>query len=333
MKNYKGLLALGLSYTVLLSCNNDNSITERNLYLLTSSNTSGKISYTNLLAATSKVESFSIVSADADGISYDPISDAVVLASRSNNRLEAYARLRTTSDAGLDNLTLISSSSGTDFTNARETAVFNDIVVVAQDQSASNNLTDKLFVYQKSSTGFTLLKTFSTTFKLWGIHLDGTDLYAVVDLTGDVAQFENFLNANSGAIMPTKRISIEGINRIHGITYSTSDDVMILTDIASATSASDGGFVVLPSFSNLFALTANGGTLKMDKQLRVYGPNSQLGNPVDVAYDKQSQQIFIAENLKNGGQVMHFRFPSQSGDSAPLFVRAEAGVSSIFATR
>lgn len=332
MKN-KRLITTGLSFLFLPSCTNDNDFNLKGLYLLTSSSTSGKISYTNLLDNKPEVTSFTIESVDADGISYSPESDAVILASRTNNRLETYARVRANQAVGTDNLTLVSSSVATDFTNARETAVNNDIVVVAQDQAASNSQKNVLFVYQKSSLGFTLLKTFTTNFKLWGIHLDGADLYAVVDLTGDVAQFENILSKNSGSLLPTKRISIEGLNRVHGITYSAADDVMIITDIASATSASDGGFIVLPAFSNLFALTANGGTLKMDKQLRIYGVNSQMGNPVDVAYDQVSQQIFIAENLKNGGQVLTFKYPSQSADVAPIAIRAEAGISSIFVTR
>ncbi|MFV8442315.1 hypothetical protein [Flavobacterium sp. LB2P44] len=86
-----------------------------------------------------------------------------------------------------------------------------------------------------------MLKTFTTDFKLWGIHMDGSDLYAVAD----IIQFKNFISNISGSISPTKRITVAGLTRKHEITYSNSDDIMILTDVASATSATDGELVII----------------------------------------------------------------------------------------
>ena len=119
---------------------------------------------------------------------------------------------------------------------------------VGGNSTVSNGLINKLFVYQKTTVGFTLLNTYTTNFKLWGIHMDGNDLYAVADLTGDIVQFKNFMNNASGSITPTKRVTIEGLIRTHGITYSASDDVMILTDVASAASATDGGLIVIKNY-------------------------------------------------------------------------------------
>lgn len=220
-----------------------------------------------------------------------------------------------------------------EFNNARETAVSGDKVVVTQDQLVSNGLINKLFVYQKTTVGFTLLNTYTTNFKLWGIHMDGNDLYAVADLTGDIVQFKNFMNNASGSITPTKRVTIEGLIRTHGITYSASDDVMILTDVASAASATDGGLIVIKDFSSIFASTASAGTIALTNQVRVYGPNSLLGNPVDVAYDNVTKNIYVAERLNAGGQVLTFSYPIVSGDSTPVNARAELGVTSIFVLR
>ncbi|MFV8442316.1 hypothetical protein [Flavobacterium sp. LB2P44] len=78
--------------------------------------------------------------------------DAVTTASRTNNRLETYTGLKTVLNAGTDNLMLSLSSLTGEFTNARETALSGNIVVVivvAQDQLASNGLMNNLFVYQK----------------------------------------------------------------------------------------------------------------------------------------------------------------------------------------
>lgn len=332
MKN----LFISSAFLMLLfaSCdNNDSDSNNAEASLVTSSNTSGKITYLDLLATTPMVKSYNVESLDAEGISYDSDTDAVIVASRTNNRLETYSGLKTSLSAGTDNLMLSLSSLTGEFTNARETAVSGDIVVVAQDQLASNGLTNKLFIYRKSSTGFSLLKTFTTDFKLWGIHMVGADLYAVADLTGDIVLFRNFMTNASGNIAATKRVTIAGLVRTHGITYSASDDVMILTDVASATSGTDGGLIVIKNFSSVFASTSAAGTIALTNQVRVYGPNSLLGNPVDVAYDSATKYIYVAERLNAGGQVLTYSYPTASGDFAPINVRAEAGVTSVFVLR
>ncbi|MEN9909136.1 MAG: hypothetical protein RLZZ540_2285 [Bacteroidota bacterium] len=157
------VLALSLS-----SCSNDdnNSMSNAELTMVTSSNTSGKVTYIDLLKPTAMVSSFTISSLDAEGISYDPSTDNIIVASRTNNRLESYSGVKTAASSGSTSLTLSLSGSNLDFTNARETAVSGDKVVVAQDQLASNGLVNKLLVYQKTSTGFTLLNSYTTNFKL-----------------------------------------------------------------------------------------------------------------------------------------------------------------------
>lgn len=318
------------------SCDNndsENNTTVPESTLVTSSNTSGKITYTNLLAANPTVKSFTIASLDAEGVSYNSETDAVVVASRTTNKLETYTGIKNALATGTDNLVLSLSSSTGEFNNARETAVSGDTYVVAQDQLASNGMTNKLFVYKKTSTGFTLLKTFTTDFKLWGIHVNGNDLFAVADLTGDLVLFKDYMNNASGTIAATKRVTIAGLVRSHGITYSSSDDVMILTDVANATSGTDGGLIVIKNFSSVFNTTAASTSIALMNQIRIYGPNSTLGNPVDVAYDNVTKKIYVAERLNAGGQVLTYNFPTTSGDLAPIDVRAEAGVTSVFVLR
>ncbi|MES2239185.1 MAG: hypothetical protein V4497_02885 [Bacteroidota bacterium] len=318
----------------LASCNNDDTpMSNPELTMVTSSNTSGKVTYVDLLETNAMVKSFTISSLDAEGISYDPNTDNIVVASRTNNRLESYSGVKAAALSGGTALTVSLSGSNLDFTNARETAVSGDKVVVAQDQLASNGLVNKLLVYQKTSTGFTLLNSYTTSFKLWGIHMDGNDLYAVVDLTGDIVQFKNFMSNASGAITATKRVTIEGIVRTHGITYSVNDDLMVLTDVGSATSDTDGGLVFIKNFASVFASTANMGTIITSSQIRIYGPNSTLGNPVDVAYDNVTDVTYVAERLNGGGKVLSFSKATVSGDATPLTSRAEAGVTSIFVIR
>jgi hypothetical protein len=227
-------------------------------------------------------------------------------------------------------LTDISTS---DFTNAREIAVSGDKVVVTQDQSAANNNTNKLIVYQKTASGFMLLNSYTVNFKTWGIHLEGDTLYAVADLTGDLLSFENFFDNADGAILPTKRVTVEGLVRTHGITYSKRSNTMVLTDVGLAASDSDGGVIVLKGFTELFASTPNMGTIAMNKQIRIYGSNTFLGNPVDVAYDHFTKTIFVAERLNGGGKLLTFKLPNSNVNAMPASSRPEPGVSSVYLFR
>lgn len=321
-----------LIFTSCDSNDSENSNTSE-ATLVTSSNTSGKITYLDLLAASPMVKSFTIASTDDEGISYNSETDAVTVASRTNNKLETYTGIKSAVKAGTDNLMLSLSSLNTEFNNARETAVSGDIVVVAQDQLASNNMMNKLFVYKRTTTGFTLLKTFTTDFKLWGIHINGNDLYAVADLTSDIVLFKDYMSKASGAITATKRVSIAGLVRTHGITYSAGDDIMILTDVGNATSGTDGGLVFIKNFTSVFNSTATAGTIALTSQIRIYGPNSLLGNPVDVAFDATTKKVYVAERLNAGGEVLTFNYPTMSADAAPANVRLEAGVTSVFVLR
>ena len=332
MKN----LFISSAFLILLfaSCDNsDSNSASAEATLVTSSNTTGKVSYVDLLSPNAIAKSFTIASIDAEGISYDSDTDAVIVASRTNNRLETYSGLKASFNAGTDNLSATLTSLTGDFTNARETAVSGDMIVVTQDQLAINGNMNKLLVYKKASNGFTLVKTFNTDYKHWGIHMVGDDLYAVVDLTGDIVMFKDFMSKAPGMITATKRVTIAGLTRTHGITYSAADDVMILTDVADAASATDGGLVLIKNFSSVFASTAASGTIALSNQVRIYGPNSKLGNPVDVAYDSVTNYIYVAERLNAGGQVLTYSYPMASGDFAPINSRAELGVTSIFVLR
>lgn len=331
------ILAAGL-FTVSCSDddNNDNVTNpeEQTAYLFTSSNTSGSISVSNLNAPTTSVNSFATGSADADGIYYDAVADQIIQASRTANRLNVFNNISNAITNGSTTLSPAGSSATGDFTNPREIAVSGDNVFVAQDQSVENGLQNKILVYSKSGNGFTLQRTYNVDFKLWGIHAEGDDLYAVVDNTGDIVMFDNILSSSNGNLSPTKRVTVEGLVRTHGITHSGADNVMILTDIGSATSDVDGGLIVIENFGSVFTNTPNNGTIALSSQKRIYGPNSTLGNPVDVAYDHVANKIYVAERLNAGGRVLTFNLPTAaSADVAPAHSRAEAGVSAVYLAR
>ncbi len=333
------ILSISAIALLLTSCSDEDgtlmtpTTTTSELKLVTTSNTSGKVSYINLLETTPTAKSLTVNGIDADGAYFNSETDELMLASRTNNTLQLYKGLNASVANNTDILLLQSSTSNTDFNNPREIAVSGDKVIVTQDQNAANGNVNKLIVYQKTSTGFTLLNSYTVNFKTWGIHIEGTTLYAVADLASDLLVFDNFFSNPNGSILPTKRVTIEGLVRTHGITFSAADNRMVLTDVGSAASDSDGGIIVINDFSTKIAATANLGTIAMTNQVRIYGASSTLGNPVDVAYDAVTDYIYIAERLNAGGKVLTFALPTTTGDAAPLNSRAEAGVSSVYLIR
>lgn len=333
MRKFIALSTL-LSLT-FISCSDDDSTGQSTpeLKLITSSNTTGKISFIDLLDSNPSAVSFTVNGTDNDGVYYNSTSDEVILASRTNNRLETYSGLKDGFQSNMDNLVLSNFSANTNFTNAREIAVSGNMVIVTQDQAASNSDINKFFVYQKSATGYTLLNEYTLDFKIWGIHVEGTTLYAIADLTSDLLVFNNFFTNTTGAISPSKRVTIEGLTRTHGITFSKKDNVMILTDVASAADATDGGLIIINNFTSVLSSTSDMGTIAMSNQVRIYGANSTLGNPVDVAYDYKTNLIYVAERANGGGKVLTFNFPTSSGDVAPASSRNEAGVAAVYLVR
>lgn len=337
----KTIFTAALLSVVMVSCSDDsgnsssegqmNRSAKKGFVLFTTSNTTGKVSVTDL-NGTAPANSFTVASTDADGAYYFDQTDQLAFASRSNNRLESYGDVMgaIASNSGALSLTATSTSN---FTNAREIASDGNKVVVTQDQIAANGNTNKLIVYQKTDSGFTLLNSYTLNFKIWGIHLEGNTLYAVADLTGDLIAFDNFFANADGAILPSKRVTIQGLTRTHGITYSKRSNTMVLTDVGLATSDSDGGIIVIKGFTDVLAATPNLGTIATNKQIRIYGSATSLGNPVDVAYDHFTKTIFIAERLNGGGKVLTFDLPKSNTNTAPASSRAELGVSSVYLYR
>lgn len=254
---------------------------------------------------------------DADGIYYDRDADVLYQLNRTANVINAYSNVSTAP--------MLTATSTSDFTNGREIAVIGDKLVATQDASDANGMQNKLLIYNISPMSITLDKTFDVAINLWGIHSDGTSLYAVVDNSSDVAIFNDFFNQPAGALSPNAVVTIEGLVRTHGITYDAEDDVMLLTDVGDAASATDGALIVISGF----AIAAMDGMVSMDEQIRGDGAESLLGNPVDIAWDKGNGWIFIAERANGGGRVLGFEWPMESGSIAPVYNELFAGASAI----
>lgn len=330
----KSLAILALSSTVLFSCSDDDGPSaESSTTLYATNNSDGNVTAYNVSDVSNiTAKTFLTTSTMADGVYYDASADIIVQASRSGLLLEGFTGIE-----GLLTGTALTRdiTSSADMQSPRETAVRGNFYVVADNADADGNdatLDGRLFVYERNGTSFTLRNTITTDFKLWGITFIGTDLYAVVDADNELAMFSNFLdNTSDATLSASKRIVIEGITRTHGLTYDSSTDVMVMTDIGEASNGQDdGGFHMISGFSGKFASTSNNGTLAVSQQVRVSGAATLLGNPVDVAYDAASQTVFIAEAGNGGGRILAFNNIGTGGNLTPVVNNSMASASSVF---
>lgn len=291
----------------------------RRAELYVTNNANGNI--TRYSVTGDSLTTFTTGSMAAEGIVYNSNDDEVIIASRSGLQLNAFTNFSMlTEDADLN----ADYSSSADLESPREVA-FNGSTYVVSD--TGSNI---FYVYTKNGSAFSLSATVQIPFPVWGITFKGDDLYAVVDFSNDLAVFYGFAaNATTGTLNPSKRISIEGIIRTHGITYNGTDDLLVMTDIGDADNTmDDGGFQVIPNFSSTFDALSDGETLGLDMQIRIAGPSTMLGNPIDVAYDSEENAVYISDI--GTGKILGFSGYSDGGDLSPNYMQDLASASSIY---
>ncbi|MBR9920737.1 MAG: hypothetical protein GYB31_07835 [Bacteroidetes bacterium] len=298
--------------------------------LLVSSNTSGSIMDLSVINDEMNVTDleYGTMYADADGIVYDMENDAVYQVNRSGNNVVAYGDFDLYEDG--DDLSSTATSSS-NFINGREATYSRNRLVVAQDASPDNGDQNAFVVYRVSPDQIQYSKTIQTDINLWGIQLSGTDMWAIVDNSNMLARFDKFNRAIDGSVLsPTESVMIEGIVRTHGLFYDADSDVMVLTDVGEAASANDGAIHYISDFSQKWNDAVNGsGAIAIEDQIRIAGPMSKLGNPVDVTYSDAAGQIFVAERANSGGRFLVFDVPTASGDMMPEQSMIVAGASAV----
>jgi len=260
---------------------------------------------------------------DGDGVHYEWTTDLLYEADRTNNVVNVYSNVAANVEGSGD--LVFEGSSSSNFTNAREIAVIDDRLIVAQDANDGNGMTNKLVVYRIDGTSLTLDKEYNTSFNLWGIHVESDALYAIIDNSNRVAVLNDFFSKPTGNLSPDAEIVVEGLIRTHGISYDMQNDIMVLTDVGEASSPADGAVFVVADFST----AATDGTISSDESTVIAGPATLLGNPVDVAIDEARGTIYVAERANDGGQILGFRL-SDEGDMVPTFAASQPGAASIF---
>ncbi|MGJ8745728.1 hypothetical protein [Polaribacter sp.] len=336
MKSIKMMALACATAITLTSCSeNDNDVVVevKSKILFTSNNSDGNVNMYDVTTMNNVSKtSLTTTTTAADGIYYNSSENTVVQASRSTFGLEGYTNVTI---SGLSSNVNIGITGSLDMKSPRELAVNGNLYVVADNADADGNTTTndgKLFIYTKTGNNFTLRNTITTDIKLWGITFKGNDLYAIADTTGDLAVYSNFLsNTATTMLSATKTITIEGIVRTHGLTYDASSDTMVLTDIGEASNGQDdGGFQIINNFTSKFNSTTNGGTLALAEQIRVAGANTLLGNPVDVAFDNETNTVFIAEAGNGGGRIVAFNNISSGGNVSPSYNADLAAASAVY---
>ncbi|PQJ32143.1 hypothetical protein BST92_09500 [Nonlabens arenilitoris] len=321
----KQIIAIAVLSLTIFSCSNDDDNGNSNpkrAELYATSTANGNITvYDFSTGASPSTSTLTTASTSNEGIQYSAAADELYVASRSSFNLNAYSNI----EAQLLGTTtaIVGVNGSIDFTSPRALAVSGNSVVVA------DNGNNQLFVYNRTSNGLSLANTFDISFPVWGIEFVGNDLYVVVDTTGDLAVFNNFLsNSADGALAASKRITIEGIVRTHGIAYDASDDLLIMTDIGDAGSDSDGGYHLIENATSQISGVANGGTLAVASQTRIAGSNTLLGNPVDVTYDTDANVVYIAEIANGGGRILGFPVTA-TGNATPMVNNMLTSASSV----
>jgi len=245
---------------------------------------------------------------DGNGISFDPYSGTVFQVSRQAKNVRTF----TVNPDG----TLKPKGSFIDdgLLSAREIAfdrTRNTLYV-------ASNIDSSIYVYNGVDT---ISGTARANKKLklngqpWGIHLENDNLFVVMDQgMVEVQLFETASSLQVGTITPSKKIKISGAIRLHGVTYSSARDVLILTDIGDASSGnfkSDGAIYIITGAAAKF--TAGG---LVSPTSTISGLATGLGNPVDVAWDSRTGKdlIYVAEKANN--KILVFKY-SDTGNAGP----------------
>ncbi|MDC9510250.1 hypothetical protein [Pseudoalteromonas sp. Angola-4] len=147
----------------------------------------------------------------------------------------------------------------------------------------------------------------------WDVDYDHVNDRLYVALTnGDVAVYDNFVSGEFTA-MPSRTITpsdADGVQisvNIHGIVYDETTNKLILSDVGSASDATDGALFVINNASG-----AQGNT---SVARSISGPATMLGNPVDITLE--GSDLRVAEKSNDAILVFSNIFAGESGDIAP----------------
>lgn len=226
-----------------------------------------------------------------DGTSVTDTGILVVsdVANRQDTALDLVSRDRVISGVS----TRITSPRGVEIVASRGAVIVADLgssvvgpSLVVLSTSADGDVTP---IFTVSDTG---------TAAIWDMDYDpATDRLYAAGTAGDVLVYDNFFASGVNATPArTIRPSTAGtVSNMHGIAHDSATDTLIVTDVGSVSDFADGSIYTFE-----FASTATG---NLAPKATISGVNTELGNPVDLAFD--GTDVYIAEQLNN--QVLIYR--------------------------
>ncbi|MFT2091749.1 hypothetical protein [Paraglaciecola sp. 2405UD69-4] len=147
----------------------------------------------------------------------------------------------------------------------------------------------------------------------WDVFYDDVNDRLFVALTnGYVTVYDNYVATDFSAATPRTiipsdaNLSQVSVN-IHGIVYDITNDKLILSDVGSASDATDGSIFVIDNAS-----TAQG---NVTVARSISGPDSSLGNPVDIILT--GTDLRVAEKSNNAILIFSNIYSGASTDIAP----------------
>lgn len=260
---------------------------------------------------------------DGNGVFVDQETDMLFQASRQKQSIYVFRNASTIS-ANPTPKTVFTDNT---LTSAREIAYDNS----SKTLFVANNSDSSIRVYMNAPnlSGNVVGRKLKIPGEPWGIHYDASKdrLLVLIDKNGKrIEVYNNPSSIPAGNANPNSVLYVGGSpngasTRLHGITYSSKLDILLVTEIGEPSAPAmptagkpafnaDGGIYI---FENAAQKLTSGGGFKADRF--IYGSNTGLGNPVDIAIDDVDQkQIYVAE--KANKKILIFRL-SDEGNQSP----------------
>ncbi|MCF4007897.1 collagen-like triple helix repeat-containing protein [Rheinheimera sp. UJ63] len=247
-----------------------------------------------------------------EGLALDPLGNLVQAGDSMNGSLKTFCQIAQRADGAAFNLNRDREITGatTGLVNPKGIAYsqMRGLVFIA-DQTAM-----QVTVYGGAAAGNVApLATTTTDAMPWDLFYDDNNDRLYVALTnGVLSVYDNYVASNYAA-MPTRNITPVDSNgakqsiNLHGIAYDRLSDKMVLSDVGSASDATDGAIFVLNNISMVDGNVVPSRVIK--------GPATKLGNPVDIILS--GSELRIAEKANDAILVYANIFAGASGDIAP----------------
>ncbi|MDX1536481.1 collagen-like protein [Arsukibacterium sp.] len=246
------------------------------------------------------------------GVVLDPLGNLVQAGDSSNGSLKTFCQIAMRPDGAAFDPMLDRELTGatTGLVNPKGIAFSQQrgLVFIA-DQTAM-----QVTVYGAAAAGDAApLATTTTEAMPWDLFYDEINDRLYVALTnGVLSVYDNYVSGNYAA-MPSRSITPVDDSgmplsvNLHGIAYDRVSDKMVLSDVGSASDATDGSLFVLNNIS-----VADGEVVPARV---ISGPATLLGNPVDIVLS--GSELRVAEKANDAILVYANIFAGQSGDIAP----------------